>query len=105
MSEQMKAIGVEEYGSVKNLQYRDVPKPGSPQGHDLLIRYASPPQRLPSFVDSTTHELTTMQTRVQAMSVNPIDTKVRNGTYDDAPGMIAPSLFPILCSFPMTLAM
>lgn len=56
----MRAIGVEKYGSIGNLESRQVPKPGSPQGRDLLIR-------------------------VEACSVNPIDTKIRNGTYDDAP--------------------
>jgi NADPH:quinone reductase-like Zn-dependent oxidoreductase len=29
-----------------------------------------------------------MTARVEACSVNPIDTKVRNGTYDDAPGRL-----------------
>jgi len=37
-SKKMKAIGVEKYGPAGNLQSREVPKPGSPQGHDLLIR-------------------------------------------------------------------
>ena len=76
MPEQMKAIGVEEYGPFTNLQSRDVPKPGSPQGHALLIRYASPPQGFLSFRDSMTYELTAMYIRVQAMAVNPIDTNV-----------------------------
>lgn len=56
----MRAIGVEKYGPIENLESRQVPKPGSPQGRDLLVR-------------------------VEACSVNPIDTKIRNGTYDDAP--------------------
>lgn len=56
----MRAIGVEKYGPIGNLESRQVPKPGSPQGRDLLVR-------------------------VEACSVNPIDTKIRNGTYDDAP--------------------
>ncbi len=56
----MRAIGVEKYGPIENLESRQVPKPGSPQGRDLLIR-------------------------VKACSVNPIDTKIRNGNYDDAP--------------------
>lgn len=56
----MRAVGVENYGPIENLESRIVAKPGSPQGRDLLIK-------------------------VEACSVNPIDTKVRNGTYDDAP--------------------
>ncbi|OJJ69756.1 hypothetical protein ASPBRDRAFT_131142 [Aspergillus brasiliensis CBS 101740] len=56
----MKAIGVAQYGSVDNLESREVPRPGSPTGMDVLVQ-------------------------VKACSVNPIDTKVRKGTYDDAP--------------------
>ncbi|KAL4904648.1 hypothetical protein BDW74DRAFT_168257 [Aspergillus multicolor] len=56
----IKAIGVAQYGSIDNLESRDVPRPSSPTGHDILVQ-------------------------VKAMTVNPIDTKVRNGTYDDAP--------------------
>ncbi|KAL4860439.1 hypothetical protein BDV12DRAFT_191702 [Aspergillus spectabilis] len=56
----MKAIGVAKYGSVDNFESRGVPRPGSPTGMDILIQ-------------------------VKACSVNPIDTKVRKGTYDDAP--------------------
>ncbi|GFF99708.1 zinc-type alcohol dehydrogenase-like protein SA1988 [Aspergillus udagawae] len=56
----MKAIGVAKYGAVDNFESRDVPRPGSPTGMDILIQ-------------------------VKACSVNPIDTKVRKGTYDDAP--------------------
>jgi hypothetical protein len=36
--EAMKAIGVENYGPPGNLHSREVPKPGSPQGRDLLIK-------------------------------------------------------------------
>ncbi|KAF7712602.1 PKS_ER domain-containing protein [Penicillium ucsense] len=56
----MKAIGVAKYGAIDNLESRDVPRPESPTGMDMLIE-------------------------VKACSVNPIDTKVRNDTYDDAP--------------------
>ena len=56
----MRAIGVEKYGPIENLESRQVPKPGSPEGRHLLVR-------------------------IEACSINPIDTKIRNGTYDDAP--------------------
>ncbi|EMD00081.1 hypothetical protein BAUCODRAFT_30533 [Baudoinia panamericana UAMH 10762] len=56
----MKAIAVSKYGEVNNLVALDVPHPGKPQGHDLLIK-------------------------VKACSVNPVDTKVRAGSYDDYP--------------------
>ncbi|KAL5333937.1 GroES-like protein [Aspergillus crustosus] len=56
----MKAIGVAKYGAVDNFESRDVPRPENPTGMDVLIK-------------------------VKACSVNPIDTKVRMGTYDDAP--------------------
>ncbi|PYH75425.1 quinone oxidoreductase [Aspergillus uvarum CBS 121591] len=57
----MKAIGVEKYGPIDHLQTRDIPKPSELQPRDLLVR-------------------------VKGASVNPVDTKVRNGTYDDYPG-------------------
>ena len=63
MSNTMKAIGVAKYGPISNLEARNVPHPGHPTGRNILVQ-------------------------VKAMSVNPIDTKVRNGTYDDAPGKI-----------------
>ncbi|CAI7621637.1 unnamed protein product [Penicillium viridicatum] len=59
-SKTMKAIGVAKYGAVDNFESRDVPRPESPTGMDILIQ-------------------------VKACSVNPIDTKVRKGSYDDAP--------------------
>ncbi|KAE8423473.1 hypothetical protein BDV36DRAFT_306007 [Aspergillus pseudocaelatus] len=59
----MNAVGVEQYGPVDNLICRKIPKPDKPQGKELLIK----------------------SVRVEAAAVNPIDTKVRNGTYDDAP--------------------
>lgn len=37
----MKAIVVEKYGPVENLEARIVPDAGEPEGHDLLIRYIS----------------------------------------------------------------
>ncbi|KAH8884113.1 quinone oxidoreductase [Thozetella sp. PMI_491] len=56
----MRAIGVRSYGPISNLQSVSVPMPSTPQGRDLLIR-------------------------VKAISLNPIDTKIRAGTYDDSP--------------------
>ncbi|RMZ68459.1 quinone oxidoreductase [Pyrenophora seminiperda CCB06] len=56
----MHAIAVTEYGAITTLKTVDVPKPSSPQGHDLVVR-------------------------IKACSVNPVDTKVRAGTYDDYP--------------------
>lgn len=56
----MRAVGVSEYGPIENLESRQIPRPPEPTGRQLLVR-------------------------VQAVSVNPIDIKVRNGTYDDAP--------------------
>ncbi|KAL9560740.1 hypothetical protein ACKAV7_015057 [Fusarium commune] len=56
----MKAVGVSKYGPVDNLESRDVPKPGDPIDRQVLVK-------------------------VKACSVNPIDHKVRSGTYDDAP--------------------
>jgi zinc-binding alcohol dehydrogenase family protein len=56
----MKAIAVTEYGPITNLKAIDISKPSSPQGHDILVR-------------------------IKACSVNPVDTKVRAGTYDDYP--------------------
>jgi NADPH:quinone reductase-like Zn-dependent oxidoreductase len=69
----MRAVGVEKYGPIENLESREVPKPGSPKGRDLLIK-------------------------VEACSVNPIDTKIRNGTYDDSPDYYkrAPKPFHIM---------
>ncbi|KAF2156707.1 quinone oxidoreductase [Myriangium duriaei CBS 260.36] len=55
----MKAIGVYKYGPPSNLTIDDIPEPGEPGDRDLLVE-------------------------VKAMSVNPIDCKVRAGTYDDA---------------------
>lgn len=34
----MKAIGVAKYGTVDNFETRDVPRPGSPAGFDILIQ-------------------------------------------------------------------
>ncbi|KAI4704232.1 hypothetical protein J4E81_001297 [Alternaria sp. BMP 2799] len=58
--DRMHAIAVTEYGPITNLQSISVPKPSSPQGHDILVR-------------------------LRACSINPVDTKVRAGTYDDYP--------------------
>ncbi|KAJ5475235.1 hypothetical protein N7539_008301 [Penicillium diatomitis] len=67
VSKTMKAIGVAKYGAIDNLESRDVPRPERPTGMDMLIEHVA-----------------------KACSVNPIDTKVRNGTYDDAPGTNSP---------------
>ncbi|KAL4929729.1 zinc-binding alcohol dehydrogenase family protein [Aspergillus undulatus] len=56
----MRAITVSRYGPESNLQSQEVPHPEEPQGRDLLVR-------------------------VKACSVNPVDVKVRAGTYDDYP--------------------
>jgi NADPH:quinone reductase-like Zn-dependent oxidoreductase len=77
----MKAIGVSQYGAVSNLQAKELPNPSKPTGRDLLIKYYTTPRlkQYPRLI---------VTFRVKAMSVNPIDTKVRNGTYDDAPGKV-----------------
>jgi NADPH:quinone reductase-like Zn-dependent oxidoreductase len=56
----MRAVAVTEYGSIGNPKEVDIPKPDSPQSHDLLVR-------------------------IKACSVNPVDTKVRGGLYDGYP--------------------
>lgn len=56
----MYAVGVAEYGPVDNLQSRHVPRPPQPTGRQLRVQ-------------------------VKAVSINPIDIKVRQGTYDDPP--------------------
>lgn len=56
----MRAVGVSKYGPVENLEPAQLPKAPGPTGRQMLVR-------------------------VRAVSVNPIDIKVRNGTYDDAP--------------------
>jgi len=56
----MKAVGLKKYGETDVLENLEVPKPPAPQGRDILIR-------------------------VKASSVNPVDTKVRAGVYDDYP--------------------
>lgn len=56
----MQAIGVSQYGPPSNFEARQVPLPGEPKGRDLLIQ-------------------------VKALGVNPIDCKIRDGKYDDAP--------------------
>ena len=53
----MKAIAVDPYGPVSNLAAHDLPDPPAPEGYDILVE-------------------------VKACSVNPVDIKVRNGTYD-----------------------
>ncbi|KAF3051236.1 hypothetical protein E8E11_008604 [Didymella keratinophila] len=56
----MRAIAVTKYGDTTNLQNISVRKPGNPEGHDILVK-------------------------IKACSVNPVDTKVRAGVYDDYP--------------------
>jgi hypothetical protein len=36
--EKMKAIGVAEYGSVDMFESRDIARPGSPTGKDVLVK-------------------------------------------------------------------
>ncbi|KAF9690613.1 hypothetical protein EKO04_011390 [Ascochyta lentis] len=56
----MRAVAVTKYGQVNNLQSIQVPRPATPEGYDILVR-------------------------IKACSVNPVDTKVRAGVYDDYP--------------------
>ena len=69
----MRAIAVTNYGPITNLDDIEVPDPGPPEGHDILVR-------------------------IKACSVNPVDTKVRAGLYDDYPDYYerAPKLPQIL---------
>jgi hypothetical protein len=83
----MKAIVVEKYGPVENLVARTVPDAGAPEGRDLLIRYIC--WLMLHFI--RVRLINNWVIRVEACSVNPIDMKVRAGTYDDYPGMY-PSL-------------
>ena len=53
----MRAIAISSYGDDSHLTAQQLPDPERPDGFDLLIR-------------------------VKACSVNPVDIKVRNGTYD-----------------------
>ncbi|KAI0143062.1 quinone oxidoreductase [Xylariaceae sp. FL1272] len=56
----MRAVGVSEYGPITNLKSGQVPRPPKPTGRQLRVQ-------------------------VKAVSVNPIDIKVRGGVYDDPP--------------------
>jgi zinc-binding alcohol dehydrogenase family protein len=56
----MNAIGVSEYGPIDNLRSQQLPEPAKPTGRQLIVQ-------------------------VKGISVNPIDIKVRDGSYDDAP--------------------
>ena len=69
----MRAIAVTNRGPITNLNAIDIPTPDPPLGHDILVR-------------------------VKACSVNPVDTKVRAGVYDDYPDYYerAPALPQIL---------
>lgn len=55
-----RAIAVTKRGGVDTLHNIEVAKPAPPQGYDMLVR-------------------------IKACSVNPVDTKVRAGVYDDYP--------------------
>lgn len=66
----MKATGIEEYGDASHLIALDLSDPPKPQDHDLFIR-------------------------VKACSVNPVDIKVRNGTYD-VTSLLPPSFLRFL---------
>lgn len=37
----MKAIVVEKYGGIEQLVAKEVPKPGPPEGHDILVKYTA----------------------------------------------------------------
>ncbi|KAH6695698.1 chaperonin 10-like protein [Plectosphaerella plurivora] len=69
----MRAVGVASYGPVDNFESREVERPSAPTGRDVLVK-------------------------VKACSVNPIDTKIRGGIYDDAPDYykFAPKGFHII---------
>ncbi|KAF2996256.1 hypothetical protein E8E13_004240 [Curvularia kusanoi] len=56
----MRAFAVTQYGEIKNIQSIEVPKPSDPDGFDIRVK-------------------------IKACSVNPVDTKVRAGVYDDYP--------------------
>lgn len=59
-AEAIRAVGVYKYGPLENLESVRLPRPSPPTGRQMLVR-------------------------VKAAAVNPIDIKVRAGTYDDAP--------------------
>ncbi|KAF2441739.1 quinone oxidoreductase [Karstenula rhodostoma CBS 690.94] len=67
------AIAVTKRGDINTLQNVEVAKPSAPTGYDILVR-------------------------IKACSVNPVDTKVRAGVYDDYPDYYdrAPALPQIL---------
>ncbi|TDZ26764.1 Succinate--CoA ligase [ADP-forming] subunit alpha [Colletotrichum orbiculare MAFF 240422] len=69
----MRAVAVDQYGGIGKLQTVQVPRPSDPSGHDIVVH-------------------------VKACSVNPVDTKVRAGVYDDYPDYYerTPSLPQIL---------
>ena len=67
----MRAIAVTKYGDVNNLENIEVPKPSNPEGHDILVK-------------------------IKACSVNPVDTKVCAGVYDDYPDYYTRSPPPVL---------
>ncbi|KAK6207701.1 nadph2:quinone reductase [Colletotrichum tabaci] len=86
----MKAVGVANYGPVDNLESRNVPRPERPTGRDVLVKQVIAISFLYFIADGIS--------RVKACSVNPIDTKIRGGVYDDAPDYykFAPKGFHII---------
>lgn len=60
MSDTMRAIAVSKRGGVETLSSQDMERPRKAEGHDILVE-------------------------VKAVSINPIDIKVRSGIYDDYP--------------------
>ncbi|KAK2057700.1 quinone oxidoreductase [Colletotrichum caudatum] len=74
----MRAIGIPDgkYGPIENLESRQVPRLGTPPGRWIKIA-------------------------VKAVSVNPLDIKIRQGTYDDTPNYykVVRSINPYLENF------
>ncbi|KAM3416488.1 hypothetical protein BST61_g8081 [Cercospora zeina] len=57
-------IAISQYGAIDSIISIETDNPKGPQGHDVLVQ-------------------------IQACSINPVDTKVRAGTYDDYPDYYA----------------
>ena len=56
MPDTMNAVVVEEYGDIKKLVSKKVPKPGPPEGHDILVECVLLPLplfRLPSLIPTS----------------------------------------------------
>lgn len=78
----MKAIGVFKYGAAANLVSKSVNEPRQPKGRELLVEYGHECSRPKWQRGANFYNIG----RVKAISVNPIDVKVRKGIYDDTPG-------------------